>query len=359
MSSETVADAGANFRTRERFDASTRHALRIAAGITVPFVVGEALGWNLPFVASIFALLMLAEKQPVPTLAKAIASVVGIAAAFFAALVLTRIVLPYPFVFVLVVGLAVFAGLYAQLRSTSPIWFFFLVAVTVTPVMGAQSEGLATTIAGIMIAGMAVANLAVWFAHALFPEPAAPGLASPAPTPAISRSPRDDARIAVAGTLILIPLVLFLISNESAAIIMTMTALSILRTAGFAQGKRAVLGILLGNVIAGVVAVLAYFMIDTSASLLMLAAIMMAVALFFGERIAAGGASAPLYAGACTAALVLLGLGLSPFNDASTAFVTRVADVMLASAYTLALLALLASLYQGPRDQPAQREQTS
>jgi hypothetical protein len=359
MSSEAVTGANLSFDERARLQASTRHALRIAGGIALPFVIGEALGWDLPFIASILAVLMLAGRQPAPTLAAAIASVVGIAIAFFAAVVLTRISLPHPMIFVCVLGLAVFGGLYAQLRSASPVWFFFLIAVTVTPLMAAQSEGLATGVAGTMVAGMIVAILTVWLVHALFAEPAASGLASPAPAPPISRSPREDVRIALAGTLTMIPLVLFLLSNESAALVVAVTALSILRTAGFAQGKQAVLGILLGNIIAGGVAILAYFMIDTAGTLLMLAAVILAVGLFFGERIANGGQAAPLYAGACTATIVLLGLGLSPFNDASTAFATRVIYVVLASAYTLALLALLASLYPGPRKQQAQGETAS
>jgi hypothetical protein len=354
MSSEAVSITG-GFDAREHRQAPVRHALRIAAGMAVPFVVGEALGWDLPFIASIFALMMLAGKQAAPTLAAAIASVLGIAIAFFAALLLTRLTLAYPPVFILVTGLAVFGGLYAQLRSTSPVWFFFLIAVTVTPLMASQSEGLATTVAGIMVAAMVVAILTIWLAHALWPEPAVSRTNLPASAP--SRSAREDMRIALAGTLIVIPLILILLSHESAALVVAVTALSILRTAGCAQGKRAVLGTLLGNVIAGGVAILAYFMIDTTASLLMLTAVILAVALFFGERIAAGGQSAPLYVGAGTATLVLLGLGLSPFNDASTAFAMRVTYVILASVYTLALLALLASLYPGPRNQPAQMEQ--
>ena len=353
MSSEAVPGAGANPGERERSHASTRHALRIAGGIAVPFVVGEALGWDLPFIASILAVLMLAGNQPPPKPAVAIASVLGIAIAFFAAVVLTRISLPHPMVFVSVLGLAVFGGLYAQLRSASPVWFFFLIAVTVTPLMAAHSEELASGVAGTMVAGMVVAILTVWLVHALWPQPAA-GPASAKSAPENARSAREALRIALAGTFIMIPLVLFLLSNKSAALVVAVTALSILRTAGFAQGKRAVLGILLGNVIAGGVAIVAYFMIDTAGSLLMLAAVILAVGLFFGERMANGGQSAPLYAGACTATIVLLGLGLSPFNDASTAFATRVIYVVLASAYTLALLALLTSLYPGPRSQAAQ-----
>jgi hypothetical protein len=89
----------------------------------------------------------------------------------------------------------------------------------------------------------------------------------------------------------------------------------------------------------------AYFVIDHADSVPVLVTIVAAVALFFGERIARGGQAAQLYVGAAVAMLVLLGLGLNPFNDASTAFATRVTYVVLASLYTLALIALLGSLF--------------
>ncbi len=360
MSSEAISGSGASLRSHELFDASTRHALRIAGGMAIPFVIGEALGWDLPFIASIFALMMLSTKQPPLKLAAAIASVAGIAAAFLAALLLTRLTLASPVAFITTFGLALFAGLYGQQRSASPIWFFFLVAVTVTPLMAAHSQGLATTVARIMILGMAIAILAAWLMHALFPEPTlATGGSAPVPPPGLPRPAAEDRRVALIGTLIVVPLVLFLLSRESAALVVTITVLSILRTAGFAEGKRAVLGILLGNLIAGGVAIVAYFMIDAASSLLMLALIILAVSLFFGERIANGGPSAPLYVGAGTAALVLLGLGLSPFNDATTAFASRVVYVFLASAYALGMIALLASLYPRPHDQPAQSGESS
>lgn len=357
MSSEASAGHDADADARARLSASTRHALRIAVGIAVPFLIGEALVWDLPFIASIFALLLLSARKPAPTPAAAVASVLGIAFAFIAALMLTRITLPHPIVFIAATGLAVFAGLYAQLRTASPVWFFFLIAVAVTPLLAAHSPGLATAVAGTMVAAMIVAVLTVWLVHASWPESAAATASGP-PAAQGSRSPAEDARIALIGTLVMIPLVLFLLNRESAALVVTVTALSILRTAGLAQGKQAVLGILLANLIAGGVAIVAYFMIDSAATLLMLAAAVLAVALFYGERIAFAGSSAPLYAGACTATLVILGLGLSPFNDASTAFASRVTYVILTSTYTLALLALLTSLYPGPRNQTAQGEQT-
>lgn len=327
----------------------TRHALRVAGGIAVPFVCGELLDWDLPFIASVFAVMLLSTRQPPMKIGAAVASVLGMALAFFAALVLTQLTLSHPPSFIVGFGVAIFGGLYGQLRNGSSLWFFFLVAVTVTPLMATQTEGAATTVASIMVTAMAVAVLVAWLMHALFPDPAGPARSAPA-APARARPAAEDARKALAGTFIVVPLMLFLLSQHSAALVVTMTVLSILRTAGFAQSRRAVLGILLGNLIAGGIAIVAYFMIDSASSVPALAAIVLAVSLFFGERIATTGEKAPLYVGAAIAALVLLGLGLSPFNDASTAFVTRVTYVVLASLYALTLIALLGTLFAGRQE---------
>ena len=59
-----------------------RHALRIAGGIAVPFIVGEALDWPLAFLSSVLALQLLASRQPPPTRCR-LAAVASIAIAFF------------------------------------------------------------------------------------------------------------------------------------------------------------------------------------------------------------------------------------------------------------------------------------
>src|SRR6266404_1947054 len=119
MSSEIAAAPGAGESASRHDIGATRHTLRMAGSIALPFVVGEALEWTLPFIASIFALQLLAVRRPPPTLVAGLASIAGLCIAFLVALVLTGLVLPYPTIFVLVIGLTMFGGLYAQARTAS------------------------------------------------------------------------------------------------------------------------------------------------------------------------------------------------------------------------------------------------
>jgi hypothetical protein len=90
--------------------------------------------------------------------------------------------------------------------------------------------------------------------------------------------------------------------------------------------------------------VLAYAAIMAAPTLVMLAAVMLALTLAFGGRIALGGQPAALATAACTAAVLLVGMGLTPFTDSATAFTTRLTQVLAASAYTVGAFMLLERL---------------
>ena len=340
----STSGAAAALATADRV--ARRHALRIAGGVALPFIVGEALGWSASFIASVFALQLLAVRQPPLKLPAALATVGVLAAAFVASVVLTAIVLPSPTVFLLGAGLAVFGGLYGQARNGSPLWFFLLLAVSATPLIAGNSEALAVGFVGIAVTAMAIAIVTAWLMHAAFPDPEeAP---PPGPPPAMDQA--SAARVAFLGTLVLMPLMLVLLANDSAAVVVMVTALSILKASSVKDSARTALGLLGANVIAGATAIAAYALVTAVPTVAMLAAATVAFALVFASRIALGGQAAVLAAAACAAGLVLFGSGLSPLYDSGTAFMARLTNVLLASAYTVTAYLLLEGLL--PRRDP-------
>jgi hypothetical protein len=315
-----------------------RHAYRIAGGVALPFVAGEALGGDVPFLASIFALMLLAPPRP-PAPRAALAGVLGIGVAFLAALLLTAVTLPHPVVFALAAGLAIYGALYGQARKGGAFWFFLLVAICATPLLARQSEGLASLFARLAVEAMLVAVLVSWLMYAVFP-----GAAGEAPPPPATLAPRAAARAAFVGMMVLMPLLLLLLSHTSAAVVIMITALSLLKASSVQESTRTATGLVAANVIAGVAAVLAYAAIMAAPTLVMLAAVMLALTLAFGGRIALGGQPAALATAACTAAVLLVGMGLTPFTDSATAFTTRLTQVLAASAYTVGAFMLLERL---------------
>ena len=319
--------------TRAKF----RHALRIAGGLSLPLIAGEALGWSLPFLGSIFALQLLAVRRPVLSLSEGVVAVLGLAIVFNVASVVTSIALPSPIVFASLISLVVFLAFYALARTASPVWFMMLIAMTVLPVIANQSKEASSELISGLTASMACAIATVWLVFALFPEPEA--ITVPAKPDGL---PAEQAgRMALTYTLVVMPLLLLLLFQNSTFVIVMMTTLAIIQASAKVRSARAATGIVVGNVIAGLIAGFAYFLIESAPTLPFLAAIVILISLLFGAGIAAADERSPLVAVMASATFILLGLGLTPFMDTSTAFASRVAGVVLASLYCVGMLAIL------------------
>ena len=90
------------------------------------------------------------------------------------------------------------------------------------------------------------------------------------------------------------------------------------------------LGLILGNLVGGLAATVAYLLVTLLPSPAFLLLVVLLVGLIFGDRIARGGESAPIYTVGLMTFLILLGLGLSPLpQDSGTLFIARVFDVMV------------------------------
>jgi hypothetical protein len=327
--------AGAAFEA-----AAVRHALRIACGVTLAFAVAEALGWRASFLAPVLALQLLAAPGPAPSLAAGVGFVAALALPLAVTLVLGPTLLPFPDLYVLAITAAVFAGFYWHTRSGSLGPFLMLIVVTVVPVLMGASRSAAAEFAGILLQAGIAAILVAWIAHAAFPAPGAarPPTISPAP---VEQDPSPRVRSALLDTLVVMPLVLlFLVTNFPTAMVATVSTLVIVRQGSGPRGTRTALGLLLGNLIGGASALVAYQVLIAAPSLPLLTALVLLAGLGFGWRIATAGRSAPVFVIAFTTMLILFGAGLSPFKETGTAFLTRLLYVLFAGGYAIGMLAL-------------------
>ena len=155
--------------------------------------------------------------------------------------------------------------------------------------------------------------------------------------------PVAAARYALLDTLVLIPLLTWFILNATeAAIVVLIVVVTLLRQTDRQQGKSAALGLILGNLIAGVAAGIAYNLILLGNTLPFFVTVCLAATLMFAGRIATAGDRAPVYVVALGTFVLLLGLSLSPLpGSTGEAFVSRILNVILASAYAIGGLSLV------------------
>ena len=165
-------------------------------------------------------------------------------------------------------------------------------------------------------------------------------------------SPVAAARYALLDTLILMPLLTWFILNATeAAIVVLIVVVTLLRQTDRQQGKSAALGLILGNLVAGVAAGVAYNVILLGNTLPFFVTVCLAATLIFAGRIATAGNRAPVYVVALGTFVLLLGLSLSPLpGSTGEAFISRILNVIFASAYASGGLSLVARWYPATPD---------
>ncbi|CAN5289757.1 hypothetical protein BH10PSE6_BH10PSE6_01180 [soil metagenome] len=341
MSSKSVAAPGR--RLDPAAEGSRHAALRLAFGVTACFAIVEALDWDATFLAPMLAANMLVKPRP-PTLTQGIVFVVLFALSTGAVLAVTAALISNLVVLILALTLLLYLSFYSHRRGAPDVATLLpQISAVSLPVVSVLSPEAAGAFAATLVSAGVVALLTVWAAHAAFPVPAAAGDAA---TPTIGTLPDQPvvaARLALLDTLVLLPvLTWFILDASQLAVVVLIVIVTLLRQTDRQKGQGAALGLILGNLIGGVAAAVAYNLVLLGHTFLFFITVCLAASLTFAGRIATAGDRAPMYVIALVTFILLLGLGLSPLpGGSSEAFLSRLLNVIAASAYVVGALSLV------------------
>ncbi len=317
-----------------------RTILRIALAIASALAFAEAQEEPFSFLTAMFAFQILIKMPRAPGLRQGVGFVLVIAVASGFALGLANTLQSRPIVYLLALGLIIFGCFLMQLRGKGgPLPGMLLVCTAMVPVLAVVSRDLAQDFVRIMILSAGSAVLLAWLAHALVPGSASAAQASqPKEAPAAVGS----VRTALACTFILMPAMIHYLSVDAeVSVVVLITIVAVLSQRADMRG-RAALGLLLGNLIGGVLASIAYYSVAMLPWLPFLFLVTLAAALVLAEGATRRSPEAGVFAVAMPTFLILLALGLTPITDGSgAAFISRLVDVTLASLYALAGVVLL------------------
>jgi hypothetical protein len=276
-----------------------------------------------------------------------------------AVLVITGAFIGRPAVLILALALLIYLSFYAHRRGAPELATLLVqISAVSVPVMAVLSPDAAAGFAATLFAAGVVALLSVWAAFTAFPNPATGDAAVDPALGASSPSERTAARDALLNTVIVMPvLILFVLDATELAVVALIVIVTLLRQYDPHQGQRAALGLILGNLIGGIAAVIVYNLVLLSDTFLFFVMACLATSLIFAGRIATAGARAPIYALAFATFILLLGLGLTPLPGGSgEAFATRLINVLLASAYAIGAVSLVERWRIGPIPSSRMRE---
>lgn len=315
-----------------------RFGWRIAFVVTLGFVVAELAAWELAFIVPLLAVQFLAVLPASPTLKQTLLVVIVVLATTSFAVLASEALHGRPAVYLLFL-FAVFALAFYldNFPKTKLVATLLLLSNAILPILGMHDSAASIALRDTLVYGALVGLLLAWLAHAIFP--AAPRVA--AGTPVLTPSPAGGELLRAA--ILLLPVAYYLGRPEEASFPLVVAVLTILRQVEYGMSQRLAAGLLLGNLMGGVAASLAYAVLSLFPQFATLCLVLLAAGLFFGGRIAVAGAKAPVYVIALIVFITLLGLGLIEFTSGSAEqFAQRLWGVAKGALYALAVLVLFA-----------------
>jgi Protein of unknown function (DUF2955) len=320
--------------------ARDRQMLRVGFGTAASFTLAEALNWELSFLISVLVVQLLVTMPGSPSLAQGLGAMAVFGATTCLALVSSQVLAHMPVLLTIVLATVLFFAFYLQTSGRAGlVATLLLVSFGIVPLASVQAPDIAPAIAFYIFRSGIVAVLWVWIAFALFPTT----LAAAAPAPAAPPDQREIVRRAAIDTAILLPVLVFAMTLAVPAVVLiVLTVTAILRQHSLASGRRVALVLLLGNLLGGVTAVVAYNLLSAAPTIGFLASLLLLIGLLFGQQIARSGASAPLFVTGLVTFLIVFGTGVAPLFDEPGATLTqRLFNIGAACTYAFLALALL------------------
>ena len=322
------------------YDVAHLHAsLRFATAVTFAFVLGELAQWTPTFLAAVLVSAVLGNlpMRPPPKLGVVLVVVMAVAAiyAFFVSVWLRGT----PWVMFGVIALSMLLAFHGMLSGKPRLpGLLALLCLTTVPVLAMVSPAHAGLLPRGLVLGMAMAMAVIFAVYAIWPTP--PPQRPPAPPP----GPGDATplRMALLSTAAMMPVILVYLMFGLVDVLPVMIG-TLLLVANFDVNStpRQALVQVLANLMGGLLGMLVHALLVTTPSLVFLALLLFVVVLGFGQRIYAGGPSAPTAVVACNAMLIILGSSISAGTGSLSLWLTRVVLFALGGAIAIALMSLL------------------
>jgi DUF2955 family protein len=324
----------------------TARILRYSITVTAATIVSFALAWPLFYLTPVLVAVFLPLPLPAPTLKTGINFILFVVYGFLLGLVMTLFILPYPLVFVLMLGLILFHIYYLANRGGSFILVLMcLLGVLILPMLGQTHDIIASGVAFYFILSGAIAVIFYMLAYIFFPDPPVKTKQKPRKTKQKAYS-RQAAIIALQSTCTILPLViLFLLLNYTGQIlVMIMAAIFSMSpevNKGFAMAMKTMTSTLIG----GLAAVIFFQLIVAVPELHFFTCLMFLTTLIFSTGMFSDKSYAVYLSSAVTTLLVLLGSSMGEGVTITDVFIKRVLLIGLATFYIVIMMTMLEHLW--------------
>lgn len=342
MSTEAVGSAPTRPGRRWLTDLRTARVLRFGFGVTAAMAIAFGVEWPLFFLTPVFTAVFLSLPLPAPSLGQCVRSIGYVVIAFFLGLTFTLYLMPFPAVYIILLGLVMFHIYYLANRG-GPFWLVLmsLVSVIILPMLGNTHDAVPVVFALYFAWSSTLSVLISILAHGVFPDPESPaGL--PKRPGFQSGYQRPAALAALKSTLATLPLiVLFIALNWTSQVLVAIFVAIFSLSPALASTRAAGLKSLISTLMGGAIALGLYQLLVAVPEFHFFVVLMLITFLLLGAAIFSDRPDAKYMGSAATTVVVLLGSVMGEGASIADKFLGRIVLIAAATLYMVAALHVL------------------
>ena len=338
-----------------QLDNDQRRIFRLAFGVILSSAVAIGFSWPLSYLAPMLVVNIVGADNTPPAPKKAVALLLIIIIGLFSGVIFSSLFITQPILSCLLLTIIFYWIYYFSNTGALPnlAGIMLIVGMTVIPMMSQFDPSLASGFALAFLYTAVMALVFSYLSHLAFPHQTNEISNTPQPLP-IVKSAEHSRRIAGISTLIVVPAVIFFLTFNliNAALMIMFIAILSLNPA-LEQGKKAGIGLLLGNALGGAITIVFYNIMQTAPHYGFYLVLISIFALFISQRVNSDKQSAPLWGMALTTLLVLTGpIFTGAGDDAQDKFSTRLFYIGLAATYIIFAFRITAQMWPKEETKP-------
>jgi len=307
--------------------------LRCVFGVTLALLISTTLGYLIPQITAIFALMFLEPHQKPLGLKKEIGIVLGLTVIGYFGVIIGNYLIDYPLVILPLLGLFVFWS-FRLIKIPLPIRLVFLMLVVLIPFISLKANILGNVVLTALLINLIIALVVIRIAFFVFPVTSQEDNNEETKSPVADNNYNVD-KLAFNGLMVVLPIViLFYLFNATIAVL-TLIFVILLSFDPFIYQSKKGPALLLANILGGLAGILAYNILVIAPSYLLYVFLIISVAFYFVMKIYSGKKTAPIFKISFNTFFVIMGVISVSTEDAGSEIWERIIQIGLAVLYVI------------------------
>ena len=315
--------------------------LRFFIGVMFAIVLAYIANWPFAFITPVFVAKFLGNSKAKLPFKKLVTIFLVIVSAFILGGIITRLLLPFPIVFILIMTLLIFwISYWNNSGGNELVITMLLVGFTVIPMMGLLHQDIAQTFTIGFLFSCFVSLMITMLMHELITDKTITSdnnkLSESKLTKKLLAQGPERVKFAILSTLMIMPVMIFFFAfNLSSSVLILAFVAMLAQKPDLVAGIQGSKALLVGNTIGGFVAIAMYNLLTVAPNFIFLVLLFSCVVINFAQAIFSKKPMAPLYAMAFTTVIILVFGATLSSADADEKFYTRIIQIACACSYVV------------------------